>query len=86
MCWDILENMFENLVIYVWQNPLDDNDCGAIIIAVKDFDFVQSLRENIHDPGDPDAESFDELCKILKDYEISYYDISSSMHYYLYTE
>ena len=43
MCWDILENMFENLVIYVWQNPLDDNDCGAIIIAVKDFDFVQEL-------------------------------------------
>lgn len=86
MSGDILENMFENLVIYVWQNPLDDNDCGAILIAVKDFNYVQSLSENIHDPGDPDAQSFDQLCCILRNDEVSYYDISDSMHYYLYTE
>jgi len=86
MCGDILENMFENLVIYVWQNPLNDNDCGAILIAAKDFSYVQSLSENIHDPGEPEAKSFDDLCGILWDTEISYYNISDSMHYYQYTE
>jgi hypothetical protein len=86
MSGDILENMFENLVIYVWQNPLNDNDCGAILIAVEDFSHVQSLSENIHDPGKPDAKSFDELCDILSNDGIAYDDISDNMHYYFYTE
>jgi len=85
MCGNILENMFENLVVYVWQNPLDDDDCGAILIDVKDFNYVQSLSENIS-PVDRLVKSFDDLCGILCSDEISYYNISDSMHYYLYTE
>lgn len=82
---DILENMFENLVIYVWQNPLDDDDCGAILIAAKDFNYVQSLSENLSS-RDRYAKSFDDLCGMLWDAEISWYNISDSMHYYQYTE
>lgn len=81
----ILENMFENLVIYVWQNPLDDDDCGAILIAAKDFDYVQSLSENLSS-RDRYVKSFDDLCGMLWDAEISWYNISDSMHYYQYTE
>ena len=85
MCGDILENMFENLVVYVWQNPLDDDDCGAILIAVKDFGYVQSLSENISS-RERLAKSFDDLCGILCSDEVTYYNISDSMHYYQYTE
>jgi hypothetical protein len=85
MCGDILENMFENLVVYVWQNPADEDDCGAILIAVKDFAYVQSLSENISS-RDRLAKSFDDLCGILCSDEVTYYNISDSMHYYQYTE
>lgn len=85
MCGDILENMFENLVIYVWQNPLDDDDCGAILIAAKDFNHVQNFSENVSRYS-RDAKSFNELCDILRSDNISYYNISDSMHYYQYTE
>jgi hypothetical protein len=81
----ILGNMFENLVVYVWQNPLDDNDCGAILIAVKDFNYVQSLSENVSRHTQT-ARSFHDLCNILRDDDVSYYNISDSMHYYQYTE
>lgn len=82
---DILENMFENLVVYVWQNPLNDDDCGAILIAAKDFSSIQELSEN-YCGSEKEAKSFDDLCGLLWDSEISYYNISDSMHYYQYTE
>jgi len=82
---NILENMFENLVVYVWQNPLDDDDCGAILIAAQDFSHVQELSENLSS-RDRLAKSFDDLCGMLWDSEVSYYNISDSMHYYQYME
>lgn len=77
--------MFENLVVYVWQNPLDDDDCGAILIAASDIGQIQELSENLSS-RDKLAKSFDDLCGMLWDSEISYYNISDSMHYYQYTE
>ena len=85
MSGDILENMFENLVVYVWQNPLDDDDCGAILIAVEDFNYVQSLSENLSS-RERLAKSFSDLCDILSNDEVEYDDISDNMHYYQYTE
>jgi len=79
----LLESMFDGLVIYVWNNPLNDNDCGAVIISAKNFNEVQEISgEHVSDA--PYVESFRDFESALYDAEIPYQDVSSNMHYHIY--
>lgn len=82
----LLESMFDGLVIYVWNNPLNSDDCGAVIISAKNFNEVQEISG---EHGSADAsyliKSFwDFKCK-LYDVEIPYHDVSDNMHYHIHS-
>jgi hypothetical protein len=79
----LLESMFDGLVIYVWNNPLNDDDCGAVIISEKNFIEVQEISgEYISD--EPYVESFRDFESALYCAEIPYHNVSGIMHYHIY--
>jgi hypothetical protein len=81
----LLETMFEGLVIYVWNNPLNDDDCGAIIFRSEDFSEVQEIIGEY--PSDkPPAKSFGAFERALDDAEIPYDDVSDNMEYHIHVE
>jgi hypothetical protein len=78
----ILDKMFENLVIYVWHNPNDDDDFGAILVQAHDMDQVYEFTENV---SVRHATSFDEFISRLRKAEIPFYIIyDESIQLYIY--
>jgi hypothetical protein len=81
----LLESMFDGLVIYMWNNPLNDDDCGAVIISAKNFSEVQEISGEY--PSDaPPVKSFLDFVNRMYDAEIPYHDVSDNMHYHIHEE
>ena len=80
----LVGEMLSGLVVYVWNNPLDDNDLGAVLIKASDFSEVQEISgENI---GDSEPGSFLMFLDQLARSDVPYHDISENVHMYVYTE
>jgi len=82
----IFESMFENLIVYVWLNPVNEEDTGALLIRVDDLRIVQDLTENICDDGFEQAVSFDNLKRLLQVEDVGYFDITDSLYCYIHDE
>jgi hypothetical protein len=82
---ELVDTMFEGIVIYIWYHPLDDDDddFGAILIRSDDIYKAKEFSEC----GDgPHETSFYEFCRQLRGADISFYDISYNVDMYVYTE
>jgi len=82
---DILETMFNNLVVYVWNNPDDDEDCGSLLINSEDLAVVQDLIENLVVTY-RQANSFQDLKHLLDLEEIYFFDLTDGLYIYNYVE
>jgi len=82
---DILEAMFNNLIVYVWNNPNDDEDCGSLLISNEDLMVVQDLTENLVTDLEQ-ANSFEDLKQLLDAEEISYFDMRDGLYIYNFIE
>lgn len=82
---DILETMFNNLVVYVWNNPADDEDCGSLLISSEDLAVVQDLTENLV-TSYRQANSFRDLKHLLDLEEIYFFDLTDGLYIYNYIE
>lgn len=80
---DIIDEMFYNLYLYVWHNPLDDEDSGAILIKTQDADKVRRFTENASDEDDR-ATSFIDLTIKLVEAGIPFYEVDDA-DMYIYT-
>jgi hypothetical protein len=78
----ILNEMFENLVVYVWKPSDEDGEHKAVLISAKDFQYVQELSGE-YLSGDYAVESFDELLDVLWDHEVPYQNLSDIIHYHV---
>jgi hypothetical protein len=84
----ILDTMFENLVIYVWYNPadIDQEDFGAILVHAHDMDRIYEYTERDSNIVNP-ATSFDDLLHKLRNAEIPFYIIyNESIQIYVYNK
>jgi hypothetical protein len=77
----ILNEMFENLVVYVWRESDEDDDHKAVLISAKDFQVVQEMTGEY--PSEYVVESFGELLDELWDREIPYQNLSDNIHYHV---
>jgi hypothetical protein len=82
----IIESMFKDVVVYVWLNPVVDEDMGALLIEAENLRIVQDLTENICDVGYEQAVSFDNLKRLLQVEDIGYFDITDSIYCYIHDE
>ena len=76
---DILDTMFENIVVYVWMDCTEDDDAQdhAILLKAEDVDRARDFTENVSDVRT--AESFDDFKQLLREEEIEFHDISDSV-------
>jgi|WetSurSiteA1Bulk_404760.scaffolds.fasta_scaffold84001_3 hypothetical protein len=83
---DILETMLNNLVVYVWNNPNDDEDYGCLLIGSEDLAVVQDLTENLESlvKRYEQANSFRDLKDLLDLEEISFFDLTDGLYIYNY--
>jgi hypothetical protein len=82
---DILETMFNELVVYVWNNPNDDEDCGSLLINSEDLVVIQDLTENLESVY-RQVNSFRELKHSLDLEEIYYFDLTDGLYIYNFIE
>ena len=82
----ILNEMFENLVVYVWKPSDADDDHKAVLISAKDFNYVQELTGEHSSDDEYFVESFSELLDVLWDREIPYQNLSDIIHYHVHKE
>lgn len=85
---DILETMFNNLVVYVWNNPNDNEDCGSLLINSDDLSVVQDLTENPESlvKRYEQANSFQDLKHLLDLEEIYFFDLTDGLYIYNFIE
>jgi len=84
MSSDILDNMFENLVVYVWYNPNDDDDSGAVFLRASDVDKVREYTDYISDRTK--AVSFGDFVVLLQDLEFPFYVLDNwTLEIYVHT-
>jgi hypothetical protein len=70
---DILDEMFGNLVVYVW---IGDDDMRAVLLRSEDVDQAKMFTEY----GDGEkADTWDRFLYLLEDEDIEYYDISDNL-------
>ena len=77
---DILDLMFENLVIYIWMDCTDATDVGrdgAVLLKVEDVDRAKEFTEYISDKRG--AESFEDFKNLLRNDDIEFHDVSDSI-------
>lgn len=81
----LIHDMFREVLVYVWTNPLDDCDFGAILISLEDFNAVQEYTENCDTRYARQAQSFYDFKERLRNSEIDFVDITDNVNLYVHT-
>jgi hypothetical protein len=82
----LVNDMFREVLVYVWTNPLDDCDFGAILISLDNFDLVQRYTENCDTRYTRQPQSFYDFKDRLKNDDIDFVDITDNVQLYVFTE